>query len=110
MKYFLLKLKLPNEIINEIYSFIDSISEIRENKSIFYKRLITSDYRYYCIDSEHRNLLFKQEERQLKILKNLNAYDKIEHLHYWNLKKLTLKYDIFLNNNKHKFLSYFKNE
>ena len=44
MKYILKNLKLPIEIINIIYSYLDYIASINFLNKIWYKRLISPDF------------------------------------------------------------------
>ena len=83
MKYILLNLNLPLEIINHIYSYLNNLTilnSIKKKRKIWYKRLITKDYLYYPI-----KIYLLQEEKQLKILKKIKAYKFINNIHSNNL-------------------------
>lgn len=101
MKYFL-KIyfkNLPMEVIDKIYSYIDLLTDIKNVKDIWYKRLINNDYKYYSPfwykqlnDYDYKNeirmfykLYLKNEERQLKILIKNKAFNLIKNIHYKNL-------------------------
>lgn len=100
MKYFLKTnfKNFPDEIINKIYSYVDVLSEIKEIKEIWYKRLVNCDYKYYSPlwyvksnDKPNKDLLIfhqiylKNEERQLEILIKNKAFHLIKNIHCKNL-------------------------
>ena len=97
MLYFIKKLNLPHDINKLIYEYVDDFYEIRNLKKIWYKRLITSDYYYFSklyytrgIRTKKYSLLYlclEKEEEKLKILLKNKAYDIIENIHLYNLKK-----------------------
>ena len=97
MLYFIKKLNLPHDINKLIYEYIDDFYEIRNLKKIWYKRLITSDYYYFSKLYYTRGkrtkkysliyLCLEKEEEKLKILLKNKAYDIIEDIHLYNLKK-----------------------
>ncbi len=85
MKYYLLKLKIfPMELVDYIYSYVDTLYNIKNVPKIWYKRLITIDYYYYS--KRHRRLCLHNEELQLRILKNCKAYHIINNIHRHNLE------------------------
>ena len=83
MKYFIKKINLPMDIIDEIWKFVDNFYFIKNLPVIWYKRLITEDYLYY--NTIHKHLCLKQEENALKILKKSNATLLIQNIHNKNL-------------------------
>ena len=79
-------MKLPSDLVNYIYSYLDLYTEIKEEKKIRFKRLIHSDY--HIID--HNTLYFKtsylkHEEKMLEILIKNNAYNIINNIHMCNI-------------------------
>ena len=89
MKYIIKKLKLPEDVINIIYSFLDILYEVKNLKKIWYKRLITPDYHYYPQKIQLRKHLFKKEENMLNILIKNNVLDMIDAIHIRNLNEST---------------------
>tara|TARA_Y100000022_G_scaffold197932_1_gene207346 strand:+ start:1040 stop:1321 length:282 start_codon:yes stop_codon:yes gene_type:complete len=92
MKYFIKKLKLPLEIQDKIYSFLDYTECIKNLNRIWYKRLITRDYYYYskwCAvglkNDYFINLCLKREEKGLHILLNQGAHNIIDNIHQSHL-------------------------
>lgn len=88
MKYFLKKIKLksvflPHDIVNEIYSYLNQIKNIKNLNKIWYKRLITNDYYYYPNNLKIRCLA--HEQTKLDILIKNNAYEIIYNIHNHNL-------------------------
>ena len=47
IRYILCNLSLPVELINHIYAFIDDKLQIKNLQEIWYKRITSSDYKYY---------------------------------------------------------------
>ena len=88
IKYIIKNLPLPNDIIDNIYSYLDLLVEIKKTEKIWFKRLITDDFYLYSRDdcSLTKYLLIK-EEGMLKILLKNNAYNLIDNIHKSNLKK-----------------------
>lgn len=89
MKYIIKKLKLPEDVINIIYSFLDILYEVKNLEKIWYKRLITPDYLYYSQKIQFRKDLFKKEENMLNILIKNNVFDMIDAIHIRNLNEST---------------------
>lgn len=90
MKYYLLKLKIfPMELVDYIYSYVNTLDCIKNVPKIWYKRLITIDYYYYS--KRHRRLCLYNEELQLRILKNCKAYHIINNIHRSNLENCISK-------------------
>lgn len=74
---------MPNDVINNIYSYIDPLYEIKTKKNIWYKRLITKEYKYY--PKEFKKIYIKKEEKMLQILLDNRAYTIISNIHNNNL-------------------------
>ena len=87
IKYIIKNLPLPNDIIDNIYSYLDLLVEIKKKEKIWFKRLITDDFYLYSRDdcSLTKYLLIKEED-MLKILLKNNAYNLINNTHKSNLK------------------------
>jgi|MDTG01.3.fsa_nt_gb hypothetical protein len=83
IKKILNNLKLPFDIINNIYSYADPFYEIKNKNKVWYQRLITKEYVYY--PKEHKKLYLKREEKMLRILLDQNAYTIISNIHNHNL-------------------------
>ena len=82
MKYYIKKIKrFPLEIVDIIYSYLPSI-EINKEK-IWYKRLITPDFKYY--DPKNIKYCLIREQVLLKILLDQKAYNIINNIHKDNL-------------------------
>lgn len=87
IKYIIKKLPLPLDVIDNIYSYIDLLSGIKEQKTIWFKRLITEDFYLYSLDDcSLTKYLLMNEETMLKILLKNNAQNLIRNIHYKNLK------------------------
>lgn len=89
MKYIIKKIKLPEDLINIIYSFLDIFYDIKNLKKIWYKRLITPDFYYYPQKTSFRKSLFKKEEAMLNILIKNKVFDMINAIHIRNLNEIT---------------------
>ena len=89
MKYIIKKIKLPEDLINIIYSFLDIFYGIKNLKKIWYKRLITPDFYYYPQKISFRKSLFKKEEAMLNILIKNKVFDMINAIHIRNLNDIT---------------------
>lgn len=76
---------LPEEMINEIYSFLDLLTPVKSLPPIWYERLITSDMRYYPWGQTMVGL--KREETQFRILMQNKAFNIIKNIHEHNLNK-----------------------
>lgn len=89
MKYFLIKIKLSNnnflpiDIVNEIFSYLDLTKNIKNLNKIWYKRLITYDYRLY--PKNFKKMCLNNETKKLEILLKNNAYKIIQEIHNHNL-------------------------
>lgn len=82
MKYYIKKIyRFPLEIVDIIYSYIQLI-KITEKK-IWYKRLITPDFKYY--DPINIKYCLIREEVLLKILLDQKAFNIINNIHKDNL-------------------------
>ena len=82
-------MKLPRELVNYIYSYLDILSEIKKEKKIRFKRLIHPDF--HIVD--HNTLYFKRsylkhEEKMLKILLKNNQFNIINNIHMQNINNL----------------------
>lgn len=87
IKYIIKKLPLPLDVIDNIYSYIDLLSGIKEQKTIWFKRLITDDFYLYSLDDcLLTKYLLMNEETMLNILLKNNAQNLIRNIHYKNLK------------------------
>ena len=87
IKYIIKKLPLPLDVIDNIYSYIDLLSGIKEQKTIWFKRLITEDFYLYSLDDcSLTKYLLMNEETMLNILLKNNAQNIIRNIHYKNLK------------------------
>ena len=87
IKYIIKQLPLPLDVIDNIYSYIDFLSGIKEQKIIWFKRLITDDFYLYSLDDcRLTKYLLMKEETMLKILLKNNAQNLIRNIHYANLK------------------------
>jgi hypothetical protein len=87
IKYIIKNLPLPNDIIDNIYSYLDLLVEIKRKDKIWFKRLITDDFYLYSRDDcPLTKYLLDREEGMLKILLKNNAYNLINNIHYSNLK------------------------
>jgi len=86
IKYIIKNLPLPNDIIDNIYSYLDLLIEIKKKDKIWFKRLITDDFYLYSRDDcPLTKFLLIQEEGMLKLLLKNNAYNLINNTHYSNL-------------------------
>lgn len=86
IKYILKNLPLPMDMVNEIYSFIDPLRQIKNLPPIWYKRLIGREFHLYAdFGPTFLKHLFKNEEAMLSILKKNNAYNLITNMHLRNL-------------------------
>ena len=47
IKYIIKNLSLPNDIVDNIYSYLDLLVEIKKKEKIWFKRLITDDFYLY---------------------------------------------------------------
>lgn len=87
IKYIIKKLPLPLDVIDNIYSYIDLLLGIKEQKTIWFKRLITDDFYLYSLDDcSLTKYLLMNEETMLNILLKNNAQNIIRNIHYKNLK------------------------
>ena len=85
IKYLLKNIKLPFEIIDIIYSFVDTLTEIKIPQKYKFKRLISNDLNY-AIDSCFVKYILKAEEKAFQIMLKQNAYHLIDNIHLYNLK------------------------
>ena len=68
IKYILKNLPLPMDMVNEIYSFIDPLRQIKNLPPIWYKRLIGREFQLYAdFGPTFLKHLFKNEEAMLSI-------------------------------------------
>jgi len=82
MKYYIKKIyRFPLEIVDIIYSYIQLIKIT--GKKIWYKRLISPDYKYYS--ELNINYRLNREKVLLDILLNQKAYHIIDNIHNNNL-------------------------
>ena len=88
IKYLLKNLKLPIELINIIYSYVDLLTEIKKPTRFRFKRLISGDYFYGFEDTMLQKVILKQEEKTLQILLKNKAYNMINNIHISNINKL----------------------
>lgn len=87
IKYIIKKLPLPLDIIDNIYSYVDLLDEIKNIKKVWFKRLITEDFYLYSLDDcPLTKYLLMNEETMLNILLKNNAQNLIRNIHYKNLK------------------------
>ena len=81
-------MKLPSEIVNYIYSYLDIYTEIKKKKKIRFKRLIHSDFHIIDHDSQYfKKSYLKHEEKLLEILLKNNAYNIINNIHMHNINQ-----------------------
>lgn len=85
IKYLLKNLKLPIELINVIYSYVDLLVEIKQPKRFWFKRLISKDYFYGFQDSILQKVILKQDEKTFQILLKNKAYNIINNIHNSNI-------------------------
>jgi len=88
IKYLIKRIKLPIELINIIYSYIDQLSEIKQSKRFRFKRLISKDYFYGFEETMLQKVILKQEEKTLQILLKNKAYNIINNMHNNNINTL----------------------
>ena len=88
IKYLIKRIKLPIELINIIYSYIDQLSEIKQSKRFRFKRLISKDYFYGFEETMLQKVILKQEEKTLQILLKNKAYNIINNMHMHNMNIL----------------------
>jgi hypothetical protein len=86
IRYILRDLLLPVELINIIYSFIDDKTNIKKLPVIWYKRIISSDYKYYSKYSIR--ICLSVEERLLNMLIHEKAFNTIHNSHQFNIENL----------------------
>ena len=89
IKYLIKRIKLPIELINIIYSYVDLLTEIKKPKRFRFKRLISGDYFYGFEDIMLQKVVLKQEENTLQILLKNKAYNMINNIHNNNINNLT---------------------
>ena len=89
IKYLIKRLKLPLELTNYIYSYLDIYIEIKKEKRFRFKRLIHNDFHIIDHDSQYfKTCYLKHEEKSLEILLKNNAYDIINNIHMYNINNL----------------------
>ena len=86
IRYILRHLLLPVELINHIYAFIDDKLQIKNLQEIWYKRIISSDYKYYSKNSIR--ICLSVEERILNMLIEKKAFNTIHNSHQFNIENL----------------------
>ena len=86
IRYILRDLLLPVELINHIYAFIDDKLEIKKLPTIWFKRIISSDYKYYSKNSIR--ICLSVEERLLNMLIHEKAFNAIHNSHQFNIENL----------------------
>ncbi len=89
IKYILRNLLLPVELINHIYAFIDDKLQIKNLQEIWYKRIISSDYKYYSKNSIR--ICLYVEERLLNMLIREKAFNTIHNSHQFNIENLHVR-------------------
>jgi len=86
IRYILRDLLLPVELINIIYSFIDDKTHLKNLPTIWYKRMISPDYKYYSKNSIR--ICLSIEERILDMLIKKKAFNTIHNSHQFNIENL----------------------
>ena len=83
MKYFLLQLQIPIELINYIYYFIEQpyLTSIKNLEKIWYKRLIHKSLKFFSFQKIKIKYQLRQEEQILQSLIHEGAFKLIEDVH-----------------------------
>ena len=88
IKYLIRNIDLPPEMINHNYSYIDDKIKIKTLPLIWYKRIISPDYRYYSPNT--KRLCLAVEERMLKMLIQHKTFNIIHNMHDYNIENIGL--------------------
>jgi hypothetical protein len=93
MKYFLLNFKIPMELIDYIYIFIEPtvLIEIRNLTKIWYKRLIHENLKLFSFQRIKIKYQLRQEEQVLESLIKEKAFKLIEDVHMHTTQNIPFK-------------------
>ena len=93
MKYFLLNFKIPMELIDYIYIFIEPtfLIEIRNLTKIWYKRLIHENLKFFSFQRIKIKYQLRQEEQVLESFIKEKAFKLIEDVHMHTTQNIPFK-------------------
>ena len=93
MKYFLLHFKIPMDLIDYIYTFIEPIclKDIRNLTKIWYRRLIHENLKFFSFQRIKLKYQLRQEEQILESLIKEKAFKLIEDVHIHTIQNIPFK-------------------